>query len=197
MSTQVSRPALKRYAHFSLQSSTMAAHSKLQSRSRIILVAVIGVMGARISKQFVKGKQIKRFWRRSIFRDRKLYSEYFNVYQNLRDKDREFHFKYVRMSKERFDHLLGLVRDKITKKQTNFREPISAEERLVITLRYLSAGMSQLDLCFNFRVGRTTVSSILREVCQAVYEVLSPVYMRPPTTESEWRSQSLNILIKK
>ena len=89
----------------------MAAHSKLQSRSRIILLAVIGVMAARRSKQFVKGKQIKRFWRRSIFRDRKLYSEYFNVYQNLRDKDREFHFKYVRMSKERFDHLLGLVRD--------------------------------------------------------------------------------------
>ena len=77
----------------------------------MILLAVIGLMAARRSKQFAKGKQIKTSWRRSIFRDRKLYSEYFNVYQNLRDKDREFHFKYVRMSKERFDHLLGLVRD--------------------------------------------------------------------------------------
>ena len=73
-------------------------------------------------KQLVKRKQVRRFWRRGIFRDRKLHSDFYNVYQKLRAEDREFHFKYVRMPKERFDHLLGLVRDTITKKDTNMRE---------------------------------------------------------------------------
>jgi len=67
------------------------------------------------------------------------------------------------------------------------REAITAEERLVITLRYLSSGMSQQDLCWNFRVGRTTVSKILNEVCIAIFDVPSPIYVRPPSTENEWR----------
>ena len=41
------------------------------------------------------------------------------------------------------------------------REATTAEERLVITLRYPSAGMSQQTLCYSFRVGRSTVSEIV------------------------------------
>ena len=69
-------------------------------------------------RKLFKKKQVKRFWTRGIFRDRKLYSEYYNLYLNLRDNDREFHYRYLRMSRERFDHLLSLVRDKITKRDT-------------------------------------------------------------------------------
>ena len=92
-----------------------------------------------------------------------MYSEYYTIYLQLRNSDRELHFRYLRMSKERFDHLLSLIRDKMTK-DTQLRDAITAEERLVITLRYLASGMSQQDLCYNFRVGRTTVSNIVSEV---------------------------------
>ena len=98
----------------------------------------------------------------------------------MRESDREWHYRYVRMSKERFDHLLGLLREKITKRDTYMREAISAEERLVITLRYLSAGMSQQTFCDNFRVGWTTV-------CVAIYDVLCPIYMNCPPTEKDWK----------
>ena len=158
----------------------MAAFNK-----KFILYAAIGVMGSNRQKQLFKKKQVKRFWRRGIFRDRKLYSEYYTLYQQLRNSDRELHYRYLRMSKERFDHLLTLIRDKITKNDTKLREAITAEERLVITLRYLASGMSQQDLCYNFRVGRTTASNIVSEVCIALYDVLSPIYLRPPTTEIE------------
>ena len=100
---------------------------------------------------------------------------------------REFHYFYVRMSKERFDDLVCMIRTKITKKDTQMRDAITAEERLFITLRYLSTGLSQQDLCYNFRVGRTIVSNILMEVCSAMFEVLSPIYMKPPYSEDEWR----------
>ena len=117
----------------------MAACSKANTRARIILYAAIGVMITSRKKQLVKKKQVKRFWRRGIFKDRKIHSEYYNLYQSLRESDRQFHYRYLRMSKERFDHLLGLLREKITKKDTVMRDAITAEERLVITLRYLSS----------------------------------------------------------
>ena len=117
----------------------MASYSKVYSRKRALLLAAIGVMVASRRKQTIKKKQIKRFWRRSIFRDRKLHSEYYTLYQQLRETDREFHYRYVRMSKERFDHLLEMIRDRITYQETILREAISAEERLVITLRYLAS----------------------------------------------------------
>ena len=34
-----------------------------------------------------------------------------------------------------FDEILSLIKEDITKKDTNYREAISAEERLAITLR--------------------------------------------------------------
>ena len=126
----------------------MAVCSKNNSRARILLYAAIGVMISRRRKELYKKKQKRRFWRRGIFRDRKLHSEYYTLYESLRESDRETHYRYLRMSKERFDHLLGLIREEITKKDTYMREAVTAEERLVITIRYLVTGMSQQDLCY-------------------------------------------------
>ena len=86
------------------------------------------------------------------------------------------------MSKERFDHLLSLIREKITKKDTSMCKPISAEERLIIMLRYLSAEMSQQTLSYNFRVGCTTISNILREVSQAIFPMLTTICPNVRTT---------------
>ena len=65
------------------------------------------------------------------------------------------------MSPDRFHHLLGLVQEKISKKDTKFRKAISAEERLIITLRFLATGETQQSLSFSYRVGRATVSNIV------------------------------------
>ena len=111
-------------------------------------------MVANRKKKTMKKKQVRRFWRRENFKDHEKHREYYHLYRELRKTDREFHYRYLRMSKERFDHLLELVRDKITKKDTYYtRKAIISEERLVITLRYLASGMSQQDC--------TTASNIL------------------------------------
>ena len=62
-------------------------------------------------------------------------------------------------------------------------------------LCYLSTGMSQRDLCYNFRVGRQSVSDIVKRMSVAIYDVLSPIYMRTQSpiymrtqsTENEWK----------
>ncbi|CAB4042367.1 Hypothetical predicted protein, partial [Paramuricea clavata] len=51
-------------------------------------------------------------------------------------------------------------------------EPISPAERLPLTIRFLASGSSQTSMSFTYRVGRTTVSNIIRETCCALWEAL-------------------------
>lgn len=94
------------------------------------------------------------------------------------------------MSKERFDHLLWLVSPLITKQDTRFRKAIPANERLALTLRYLASGESQVSLSFQFRLGRSTVSQIISECCEAIFTVLSERYLRSPRSPNEWKEIS-------
>ena len=82
------------------------------------------------------------------------------------------------MSPDRFEHLLTLVGPKITKKTTRFRKPISASERLALTLRYLATGESQQSLSFSYRIGKSTVSSIVSETSLAIFNALKDPYMK-------------------
>lgn len=41
-------------------------------------------------------------------------------------------------------------------------------------------------LAQNFQVGHTTVHKIVHETCQAICEILSPEYLRSPSTKEEW-----------
>ena len=60
--------------------------------------------------------------------------EFFLMYPDLRKYPEKF-FRTYRMSIRQFDNLLHLVRPVIEKQMNNYHERISAEERLVITLR--------------------------------------------------------------
>ena len=51
----------------------------------------------------------RRVWVRPIFTQRVQQGEYHNLLQEMRLSDPESHFRYLRMSKERFDFLLGKV----------------------------------------------------------------------------------------
>lgn len=73
---------------------------------------------------------------------------------------------------------LELVAPIITKKTTKFREPISASQRLAVTLRFLATGESYRSLQYMFRIPHNTISGIIPEVCDAIYKVLQPDYLK-------------------
>ena len=75
------------------------------------------------------------------------------------------------------------MRPFITKQTTKFRAPISAEERIAVTLRYLATGETYESLMYQFRIHRTTISQII----QGVYKVLQPDYMKLPSSPQEWK----------
>nr|CAI5830063.1 unnamed protein product [Callosobruchus analis] len=76
------------------------------------------------------------------------------------------------MTPETFDQLLNLVAPKIEKKNTNYRKPIPAKERLAITLHYLATENSFTSLAYTFKVSKQSISPIITEVCSALVESL-------------------------
>ena len=88
------------------------------------------------------------------------------------------------MSPHRFDHLLSLVKDRIEKRNTRLRKAIPPEARLAITLRFLASGETQQSLSYSLRVGRQTLSKIVSETCEAIYEAVKDPY------SEDWKSIS-------
>ncbi|CAH1963185.1 unnamed protein product [Acanthoscelides obtectus] len=68
---------------------------------------------------------------------------------------------FYRISKDCFTRLLNIIKPKITKKNTNWRNCVSAEERLLITLRYSATGSSFKSLQFYFLRGHKTIRKIV------------------------------------
>lgn len=58
------------------------------------------------------------------------------------------------------------------------RDAISAEERLVITLRFLATGDSYGSLMFLFKRSRSSICNIIPEVCNAIYKALKDEFLK-------------------
>ena len=92
---------------------------------------------------------------------------------------------YFRMNKEKFFELVRSLQPTISKQDTVLRESIKADERVAVTLRYLATGETFSSLETQFRIHRTTISEIVLEVCDKVFAVLAPEYLKVLSTTSE------------
>ena len=120
----------------------------------------------------------RKVWVRKLLRLRRKKGAFQNLIREMRISDRESHFRFFRMSPERFDHLLTLVTPFITKEGTNFRKPISAAERLAVTLRFLASGDSQISLHYLFRISTSSLS-LIKKLWNCLWEPCSPCFYRP------------------
>ena len=93
------------------------------------------------------------------------------------------------MSPKTYEKLLGYVASDLTKCTTKMREPIGPDERLSITLRYLTTGDAHTTISANYRMSSTTVGRIINETCDALWNRLSEQkYIKAPRTENEWNN---------
>ena len=92
------------------------------------------------------------------------------------------------MSPERLEHLLGLVEPLLQKKYTNLRKAIPAAEQLMLTMRFLASGDSQVSLSYLFRMGMKSVSRIVSETSEAISQILLQDYISPLETEEQWKN---------
>ena len=92
-----------------------------------------------------------------------------------------------------FQELVEKVKFRIQKQTTRIRNPLSPEEKLACTLRYLATGESYASLQYQFRISKSAISLFVPEVCATIYESLKDEYMRMPATENEWKELSEEI----
>lgn len=93
------------------------------------------------------------------------------------------------MNKQEFSDLLTRVAPLIEKETTKYREPISAEERLMVTIRYLATGQSMSSLHYEWCISVASISIIVNETTRAIYDSLLD-YITTPRSRQEWETIS-------
>ncbi|KAI4466169.1 hypothetical protein MML48_3g00010618 [Holotrichia oblita] len=83
---------------------------------------------------FDSGKK-KREWVHKINLDPNKFGKYHTFMPQLQEDEKRFYI-YFRMPSECFEEILCSTKEDISKQITNYRVPVSVEERLVLTLRF-------------------------------------------------------------
>ena len=79
----------------------------------------------------------------------------------------KYFFKFFRMTPLKYEHLLSLIAPANTK-SSHRRDTVGASERLMVTLRNIFGGTSQIDLACMFRISPISVGRIINETSIAI-----------------------------
>ena len=69
---------------------------------------------------------------------------------------------------------------------STFGKPISAEEYLSVTLRFVATGENYASLGYQFRMSESILSTMVPYVCRVIYNVSKDEYFTCPRNETEW-----------
>ncbi|XP_069596094.1 uncharacterized protein [Ranitomeya imitator] len=150
-------------------------------------IAILGLMLLILNRHACQRRQRrrvqKRLWVHPLVEDRTEKGHFHVLYNDLRRYPEKF-ISFCRLPIIAFDRLLTILAPHLTLQDTVMRKSISAEERLLITLRFLATGESYTSLHLQFRVGKSTISNIVRCTCTVIWQKLQPMVMPSPTEET-------------
>ncbi|XP_046986143.1 uncharacterized protein LOC124556195 [Schistocerca americana] len=118
-----------------------------------------------------------------LLRDRLEKGLYYTLYDDLRQSGKKF-FQYFRMSKTSFDELLENGKEAITGKDTILRKDCPCNKQKP-PYWYLGAGSSMMGLHFQYRIGVSTISYIIRHVCSAIWRKMKSICF-PDLSKDLW-----------
>lgn len=67
---------------------------------------------------------------------------------------------------------------------------------MIIYFRYLATGESYRSLAFSYRVGASTLSALIPEVCDIIWEKMSGVHLKIPQSDEDWKLVATNFCHK-
>jgi hypothetical protein len=97
--------------------------------------------------------------------------------------------KRLRVNRETFDDILESMRELLVKETTKFKEPVSPERQLGLTLYRLAHGCSYITVGDLFGIAPCTACKIFNEVVRLIVFVLYDEYVTLPSTEQEWEAE--------
>lgn len=114
----------------------------------------------------------KRLWIRKWINRRESLGASNCILQELELEDPAEYCNAIRISETSFNYLLNKLKSQIQRKNTHLRDAIPAKTKLQCALYFLATGSSLRSLQHLFRLGKSTISAFIPEVCEAIYDSL-------------------------
>lgn len=89
----------------------------------------------------------------------------------------------MRMTRDTFEIVCNELRPYLERQVTRFRQPVSVEARVAITIWRLGTNIEYRTISALFGLGRSTVCEIVLETCEVIAHHLMPRYVRVPQNE--------------
>ncbi|XP_056639540.1 uncharacterized protein LOC130446982 [Diorhabda sublineata] len=151
--------------------------NKVNQLIKLILSAILEVVEEEIC---VIGK--KKLWIRKWIDRRDKLGATNCLLKELALEDPKEYFDNLRMSESCVNFLLMKIQSQIQRENTLLRSAIPAITKLQAVLYFLATGCSLRTLTHMFRLGKSTISEFIIEVCEAIYELLKEFIKIPTTT---------------
>ena len=130
----------------------------------------------------------RAFWCRHWYLERPQRGQFRLLMDDLMVQDESSFRNFTRMDPETFYSILARIAPHITKQDTFWREAISPDHRLAVTLRYYASGDCYQSMHFNWYMSANTIGKIVREVTEAIIEEFAAEQLNCPTTTEGWRA---------
>ena len=117
----------------------------------------------------------KRLWERKWIKRRNELGATNSLLKEIELEDPREYYATFRMSQECFNFLLMKVQSQIQRNDTHLRSAVPAKTKLQAVIYLLATGCSLRTLTHLFRLGKSTISEFMIEVCDVIHESLKEV----------------------
>ncbi|XP_018366720.1 PREDICTED: uncharacterized protein LOC108763518 [Trachymyrmex cornetzi] len=167
--------------HAWLNKCTTIINKKKQENKRKKLLAILAIH--ELQKEMEKDYHEKRFCVEPIFQKHTRGFRH-SIFPVVSLNESQFR-NYFCMTATQLEELLLLVAPRITK-QTIIQEPISAKEQLSMTIRFLASGDSITSMAYQYPNDLITVSDIIEEICNAIWNNLQQQVLPSSLAKKDW-----------
>ncbi|KAF0754547.1 protein ALP1-like isoform X2 [Aphis craccivora] len=125
----------------------------------------------------------ERRWRvRPMLKERSNFSHFNTMLKEHQLSNSYLFFNFTRMSASAFEELLIIVGPSLQRSPSR-PDVLCVGEIVGATLRYLATGESMVDIMFNFRIGKSTVSKLIFDCCNIIWDKLKDDLLFNPTVD--------------
>ena len=153
----------------------------MDATTRKALLSIV-VASATMINEREKKKKRKSVWVKPWLKRRLILGTYKTLFRELKTENVVDFTNYTRVTPDVFELILNKISPKISKQDTVMRKSIPAGARLEATLRFLAGGEAYSSLQYSTRISKHSLSAIIPETCEAIYQALKDDYLKVSVT---------------